>query len=380
MNKILDFYREHNISPVHQDISDFNYHCARREKLYRQLGMPVLLFNRAEVLEVGTGGGYNSVVLAQWNCHLSMVEPNETAQNEIIELFREKKIEDYVLYKETVEQHSGKEYDVVIAEGFLPTIENRVEVLEKLKSLVKETGILVITCQDEMGMFVERMKRLVGHRSVKNVVSYCEKVKKLVDILEPQLKLLHGVSRPVEDWVQDQILCEDFNCNDILDLKKAIQGIGDNWDVLGCSSPDFFSDCSWYKDIEYDYKKSYCDQYDKKSYNLIIAGREEIDTSNIDVSIVRTSVDKIRKLEIEYENSEQKEEKVVQEIIYELQKLYELLQKCDKELAVFLSETIEILSSDPNQLELADYPNFCKCFGRSQQYISFVKKRDKESE
>lgn len=380
MNKILDFYREHNISPVHQDISDFNYHCARREKLYRQLGMPVLLFNGAEVLEVGTGGGYNSVVLAQWNCHLSMVEPNETAQNEIIELFREKKIEDYVLYKETVEQHSGKEYDVVIAEGFLPTIENRVEVLEKLKSLVKETGILVITCQDEMGMFVERMKRLVGHRSVKNVVSYCEKVKKLVDIFEPQLKLLHGVSRPVEDWVQDQILCEDFNCNDILDLKKAIQGIGDNWDVLGCSSPDFFSDCSWYKDIEYDYKKSYCDQYDKKSYNLIIAGREEIDTSNIDVSIVRTSVDKIRKLEIEYENSEQKEEKVVQEIIYELQKLYELLQKCDKELAVFLSETIDILASDPNQLELADYPNFCKCFGRSQQYISFVKKRDKESE
>lgn len=57
MNKILDFYREHKISPVHQDIQDFNYHCRRREKLYRQLGMPTQLFRNADVLEVGTGGG-----------------------------------------------------------------------------------------------------------------------------------------------------------------------------------------------------------------------------------------------------------------------------------------------------------------------------------
>lgn len=57
MNTILDFYREHGISPVHQDISDFNYHCMRREKLYRKLGVPTLLFDKAEVLEVGPGGG-----------------------------------------------------------------------------------------------------------------------------------------------------------------------------------------------------------------------------------------------------------------------------------------------------------------------------------
>lgn len=57
MNKIIDFYREHSISPVHQDISNFEYHCARREKLYRQLGMPTVVFNEAEVLEVGAGGG-----------------------------------------------------------------------------------------------------------------------------------------------------------------------------------------------------------------------------------------------------------------------------------------------------------------------------------
>lgn len=376
MNKILDFYREHEISPVHQDISDFSYHCKRREKLYRQLGMPTALFYKSDVLEVGTGGGYNSAVLAQWGCHLNMVEPNETAQNEIIKLFRERRIEDYVLYKETVEQHNGKEYDIVIAEGFLPTIENRTEVLDKLKSLVKENGILVITCQDEMGMFVERMKRLVGHMAVQNMPLYQDKVKKLVEIFEPQLKLMRGVSRPTEDWVQDQLLCEDFNCDDVLDLEKAIQSMGDKWDVLGCSSPSFFSDYSWYKDVGYDYKKSYCEQYVKKSYNLILAGREEIDISDIDVYMVKKMVERIRELEITYERLDHKEEKVIHEIIHELQKLYELLKRSDKKLAAFLSETIDILTSGPDRLYLNDYPNFCKCFGRSQQYISFVRKRN----
>lgn len=375
MNKILDFYREHEISPVHQDISDFNYHCARRERLYRQLGMPTLLFNNADVLEVGAGGGYNSVVLAQWNCHLSMVEPNETAQSEIIKLFSEKKIEDYTLYKETVEQHNGKNYDIVIAEGFLPTIENRSVVLNKLKSFVKENGILVVTCQDEMGMFVERMKRLVGHMIVQNISKYYEKVEKLAEIFGPQLKLLHGASRPIEDWVQDQLLCEDFNCNDVMNLKKVIQNIGNDWDVLGCSSPNFFEDYSWYKNLEYDYKKSYCDQYDVKSYNLILAGRDEIDVSNIDVHKVRESVEKIRELEIVYENLEQKEEKIIYDLVCELQNLYELLKICDKEMGQFLKDTMNILTSESNNLDLACYPTFCKCFGRSQQYISFVKKR-----
>lgn len=373
MNKILDFYREHKISPVHQDIQDFNYHCRRREKLYRQLGMPTQLFRNADVLEVGTGGGYNSIVLAQWNCHLSMVEPNEIAANEIIELFREHTIDEYLLYKETVEQHSGK-YDVVIAEGFVPTIENWREVLDKLKSLVRENGILVITCQDELGMFVERMKRFIGHILVKDMSIYSEKVAKLVEIFESQLKLLHGVSRPTEDWVQDQLLCEDFNCEDVLDLKQAVQIVGDEWDVLGCSSPGLFSDYSWYKDIEYDYKKAFCEQYEKKSYNLIIAGREEMDVSGIDVHEIRQRINKIKKIEISYENTHLNGEIVVNEIICELQKLYEMLEDFDKELAVFIKETIEILKSDIKEIDLSSYKNFCKCFGRSQQYISFVKK------
>lgn len=56
-NDLLEYYKEHSISPVKQDIKDFEVHMERRKKLYRQLGVPILAFQDAEKLEVGTGGG-----------------------------------------------------------------------------------------------------------------------------------------------------------------------------------------------------------------------------------------------------------------------------------------------------------------------------------
>lgn len=245
MNRIVDFYREHQISPVHQDIADFEYHCKRREKLYRQLGIPVISFRNSSVLEVGPGGGYNSLALAQWKCKLNLLEPNEVAQKEIEELFVKYGISDYQLYKSSIEDFEGQEkYDIVLAEGFLPTIENWEQVFELLTKRVEDKGILVITCQDEMGMFVERMKRLVGHIVIKGIKDYEKKVDKLVEVFEPQLKFLGGVSRPARDWVQDQLLCQDFNIEEPLTMKRAIQFLDGKWEYLGSSSPNFFTDYS----------------------------------------------------------------------------------------------------------------------------------------
>lgn len=56
-NDFLEYYGEHSISPVKQDIADLNLHLERRKKLYRQCGIPVLAFRDAEILEIGTGGG-----------------------------------------------------------------------------------------------------------------------------------------------------------------------------------------------------------------------------------------------------------------------------------------------------------------------------------
>lgn len=56
-NSYFQFYGEHNISPVRQNIDNIEMHYKRREKLYRLLGMPVNLFKDKEILEIGPGVG-----------------------------------------------------------------------------------------------------------------------------------------------------------------------------------------------------------------------------------------------------------------------------------------------------------------------------------
>lgn len=65
-NKFIEYYGEHNISPVKQDLSNIKAHYAKREKLYRQLGMPPIAFEGKKILEVGPGSGYNTLAYFFW--------------------------------------------------------------------------------------------------------------------------------------------------------------------------------------------------------------------------------------------------------------------------------------------------------------------------
>ena len=86
-NPYLSFYGKYKISPVKQDLSNLNLHLARREKLYRTLGIPVFAFQRKSVLEVGCGGGHNALAFLLWGAQVDLVEPNPKAREEIQPLF-----------------------------------------------------------------------------------------------------------------------------------------------------------------------------------------------------------------------------------------------------------------------------------------------------
>ncbi|HDX6329077.1 TPA: methyltransferase domain-containing protein, partial [Campylobacter fetus] len=165
-NEFTQFYKEHNISPVSQDLSDINLHLKRRANLYQMLGIDKRLFKNRDVLEVGPGSGFNSICFCKWGANLDLVEPNDKGRKEISQNLNGYK---FRLYDDFIENFvSSKKYDFVIAEGFLPSLNNSKDILSSLIKLVKKDGILVTTCIDEFSHFYEDLRRITGFILIRN--------------------------------------------------------------------------------------------------------------------------------------------------------------------------------------------------------------------
>lgn len=381
-NTLLNFYIKNNISPVKQNISNLAVHIKRREKLYRQLGIPTQLFGNSKILEIGPGSGYNTLAFFEWgggiNKKIDLIEPNKKGINDMSQLFLEHEIdkECYNIINCKIEEFTtNSKYDIIIAESFLPALVNKKEVIDNLIKLTNERGIIVITCIDEIGFFIEQMKRLIGHVLTSNIKDFSKKTEKLCEIFEPQLNLLQGVSRNVVDWVQDQLI-NPANNTSTLSLEEAIVYLGQEFDVLG-SSPNLFVDYSWYKDIDFDYKKEYKKQFSIKRHNLLMCGLEETFLLPEENEYLLNNIRAIRQYAIDYERSYDKNN--IKSIIYYLNNILHIMKRIDSKLYKVVIELNEILTTllnkgDQLNIDLSKYKNFFSAFSRSQQYISFVKK------
>ncbi|EGK8164392.1 class I SAM-dependent methyltransferase, partial [Campylobacter fetus] len=219
-NEFTQFYKEHNISPVSQDLSDINLHLKRRANLYQMLGIDKRLFKNRDVLEVGPGSGFNSICFCKWGANLDLVEPNDKGRKEISQNLNGYK---FRLYDDFIENFvSSKKYDFVIAEGFLPSLNNSKDILSSLIKLVKKDGILVTTCIDEFSHFYEDLRRITGFILIRNLEYFDERVKILCKAFKSHLSSLKFASRPIEDWVSDVVL-NPVNDNKFLSIKNYIK-------------------------------------------------------------------------------------------------------------------------------------------------------------
>ncbi len=377
-NDFLEYYGEHHISPVRQNIDDIEIHYERRKKLYRQCGIPIRAFYNAEILEVGPGGGYNTLAFFHWGCkHIDLVEANPTGIEEMEDLFAMHSVMDkqYKIFPCRIENYNTqKRYDIIIAEGFLPSIYNQKEVISKLSELVAKNGIIVITCSDNVCYFIETLKRLVGIAITADILEYEQKVEKLVDFFSPQLSKLRGVSRSARDWVQDQILNPAGANGMELSLDQAISYFGDEFDILG-SSPQMFTDYSWYKDVWYDYKEDNKIQFKRKRLSLLQANMPEVILPEEQADRLVKHFEQIKNLESKYEKDLNANE--INLILEEMQLMKELVHKYfDNHFIDVFHESEQILKCllYKANINMDKYPNFFSAFGRTQQYISFMKK------
>lgn len=376
-NPYISFYGKHKISPVHQDLSDMKMHVARRARLYRSLGLPAIVFSGKRVLEIGPGGGYNSLVPIIWGARMDFVEPNPKAQRELTGLFSGRKIgkDKWRLFPCRIEDfNTDSRYEIVIAEGFIPGLYDRAKVILKLRELVAPGGVIVVTCIDEIGFLFELVKRSIGHKLIakSNIQGFENKVALLSEAFGSHLKSLKFASRPVKDWVSDNF----FNpaiYGKFFNISECINEFGADFEVLG-TSPSIFTDTSWYKDTAFDKNASVIKQYAEKRHMLVWYKLDESTRPARANNMLAKRIAEFRAIckTTEYEPDDNNMKKAVSK----LKDIAVLVRDLGADVTSRIDEGIRLLqASSLTKEKISVSKKLASAFGRGQQYISLINEK-----
>ena len=215
------------------------------------------------------------------------------------------------------------------------------------------------------------MKRFVGRCMVSGLEVFDAKVQKLVELFAEHLNSLKGMNKTHRDYFADMFF-DDFILNGAqMNMIDAIEFLKGEFDVLGASQ-NIFTDYSWYKDLEYDYLSAYKKQYQQKKHMFMFAGEsdETIRTSE-ENELLEKAVEQALKFEA---RCEQQQEIDINEWSRILDNVIKVANS--EKMTQFNLEFMNILKKIKNEesVDLAEYPVFTNSFGKTSQYLSFVRK------
>jgi len=369
----IDFYGEHKISPVSQNISDLKAHFDRREALYRHLGVIPSFVQGKSVIEFGPGSGHNALYTASlMPSRYVFVEGNPTGLEET-----KKKLENAPFNTEFVKSHiesfeTDERFDMVLCEGVLPWQNDPTGMMQKVAEFVAPGGILIVTTNNEVSALSETLRQLQAALIVDKSLPIMAQVEQLLPVFKEDLNSLKGMSRPQEDWILDQIL-QPF-IGSTFSIEHAIRAVDGKFDVYS-ASPNFLIDWAWYKEVptspqtpnELGISTFRQNIHNFLDYRYTFPARSEKDNLHLD-----DLINELTKNELLLENSgDHKYLPTIQSQLAEL----------TKEVRTFSSDTAECLEDFANCLdqfvETGKFPTprkFSPFFGRGQQYLSFIKK------
>lgn len=369
----VTFYSEHGVSPVSQDISDLKKHFQRRESLFRSLGIIPILVHKTSILEFGPGSGHNAIYTASLApSKYYLVDGNIIGLEQTKKILTETKCKNFQVINSLFEAYNTVEkFDIVWAEGCIPHQSNPILILKHLSKFTKSSGIFVCTTSNSISYLSETVRRLLFNVLLpKGCSSLPDALNALRPCLSTHLMSLKGMSRPVDDWIIDNII-QPLQNRKLLSIPDVISTLCSSFDVYS-SSPQFITDWRWYKEIvgqNRDFNDNALTCYYRNNLNLIDY-RYTFDTHSITFG---------KNLEGICSNSWELMTQIQQGDSSKWQAMFDLLaeialvvEPITPNTALAILEASEWLQDGaPLEKELQHFPQW---WGRGQQYLSLIRK------
>lgn len=368
----VDFYESNNISPVTQDISDLNQHFQRRESLFYSLGLLPAFVKGIKVLEFGPGSGHNALYTASLSPgQYELVDGNLKGVQETRERLTGFTTAQIKVHHALFDAfHSDTKFDLVWAEGCLPHQSQPLPLLEHVASFVQEGGVVCVSINNGISYLSETFRRLFRDRFFDNAGNVHAQARQLIPYLQPHLKNLRGMSRPVKDWILDSIV-QPMQDRRLLSIPEVIACLNDRFDVYG-SSPRFMTDWRWYKDIVGNNRKFNelaLTNYYQNNLNLLdyrfefpvhtVAYGEKLE------ELGSQSWDLMCKIEHGNDSAWKDFFTLIQELCVHIEKLAPVTAEA-------IREAVTLLQSGKPDMKLKQFPYW---WGRGQQYLSLIRQK-----
>ena len=370
----VDFYREEEISPVAQDISDLGRHFQRRQALYRHLVIPPGLVAGKSVIEFGPGSGHNALYTTSLKpSRYVLVDGNPIALERSKALLAQRPTGGgcHELVESQIEDlRTDERFDLVLCEGVLSWQFDSSGLLRKVAGLAKPGGLVVITCMDNVGFFAEALRRVVATTILQPGGTTADDVAALLPVFGPQLDTVPGMSRSHEDWILDNILFAYHGR--AFSIGAAIEAPDPDFEAFG-TSPQFLVDTRWYKNIHGDsrnYNQRALDLYHQSLHNHI-DGRLTFPPRPAAANLeLLGECDAVFELEELFRQN--RSPATLAEIIERSRKIGKTVRTFSSNTADALNDLVTLIDAGPATPPV-EFGRFGEWFGQGQQYLSFVR-------
>ena len=155
----------------------------KQEYLFRHLlNFPPKMFKDCSLIDLGAGTGENTVVYSKWGANCTLVEVNDDACNIAKKVFKNYSLNPKnhkIICQSLFDFKSKKKYDIVVSNGVIHHTGDKEKAFNKMASLLKPNGYLILGIGNQSGCFQRQLKRMIIAKFANNEKEIIEVAEKL---------------------------------------------------------------------------------------------------------------------------------------------------------------------------------------------------------